>query len=174
MELKCHGVCKELIDCGLHLKEKLIDCERRNTTVTQAVLNWNVTAAACFQENGFRYGIYWKAVNLTHDTNLPEKYIYSLFWGFQVIQVYKTVQLVCIGWHNVELLSYCQLFTTLKSKSARLVETKSQVTLSGRSYLPWLSSDWGFSFSRFLLVICRTSFSLSAAGKITPIVVEDV
>ncbi|CAN6997063.1 unnamed protein product [Brassica oleracea var. botrytis] len=85
MELKCHGVCKELIDCGLHLKEKLIDCERRNTTVTQAVLNWNVTAAACFQENGFRYGIYWKAVNLTHDSNLPEKYIYSLFWGFQQI-----------------------------------------------------------------------------------------
>ena len=107
MESKCHGVCKELIDCGLRLKEKLIDCERRNTTVTQAVLNWNVTAAACFQENGFPYGIYLKAVNLTNHTSLFTRYSYSLFWGFQVTWLYLSSY---IGLAYLELLMNVKLF----------------------------------------------------------------
>ncbi|CAF1704905.1 unnamed protein product [Brassica oleracea] len=148
MELKCHGVCKELIDCGLHLKEKLIDCERRNTTVTQAVLNWNVTAAACFQENGFRYGIYWKAVNLTHDSNLPEKYIYSLFWGFQQIstlggnqvpsyfiwEVLFTMAIIGLG-----LFLFALLIGNMQNFLQSLGRRNMEMTLRRRDVNKWMS-----------------------------------
>lgn len=47
-------------------------------------------AAACFSTgNGgtFQYGIYGQAVLLTTEVSAVKRYIYSLFWGFQVFSV---------------------------------------------------------------------------------------
>lgn len=44
----------------------------------------NENATACFGKDGFDFGIYQNAVNLTTHTSLVKRYVYSLFWGFQV------------------------------------------------------------------------------------------
>ncbi|KAJ0249183.1 Ion transport domain-containing protein [Hirschfeldia incana] len=67
--------CKQLIDCG-----------RENRTEVLYAWKINASANACFEETGFHYGIYWKAVNLTSNhTRWYTRYSYSLFWGFQQI-----------------------------------------------------------------------------------------
>ncbi|XP_074338812.1 putative cyclic nucleotide-gated ion channel 20, chloroplastic [Apium graveolens] len=45
----------------------------------------NTNATACFGPGNFNNGIYVQAVGLTTETNLPIRYLYSLFWGFQQI-----------------------------------------------------------------------------------------
>ncbi|KAK7314721.1 hypothetical protein VNO77_33248 [Canavalia gladiata] len=69
--------CTKFIDCGHALTGEYL----KNTTR----LNWRNSSAAnaCFTEEGFRYGIYLKAVNLTADHNVFTRYVYSSFWGFQ-------------------------------------------------------------------------------------------
>ncbi|XP_034220051.1 probable cyclic nucleotide-gated ion channel 20, chloroplastic isoform X2 [Prunus dulcis] len=42
-------------------------------------------ANACFDEDGFSYGIYTKAVKLTTADTVTSS-VYSLFWGFQQIR----------------------------------------------------------------------------------------
>ncbi|KAF2548792.1 hypothetical protein F2Q70_00023219 [Brassica cretica] len=63
--------CRELIDC------------HGETSALSAAWKDNAGASACFQEDGFPYGIYLKAVNLTNHSSLFTRYSYSLFWGFQ-------------------------------------------------------------------------------------------
>lgn len=68
---------------------KLIDCGHGSTQEYQKGSNWpdwkkNDNASACFTEDGFKYGIYLKAVNLTTKSNVLTRYVYSSFWGFQV------------------------------------------------------------------------------------------
>ncbi|CAM8946121.1 unnamed protein product [Rhodiola kirilowii] len=43
----------------------------------------NTQAIACFSGEGFRYGIFLQAVNLTTEHSVVTRYFYSLFWGFQ-------------------------------------------------------------------------------------------
>lgn len=43
----------------------------------------NSKATACFMKDGFDFGICEAAVNLTTDS-VYTRYLYSLFWGFQV------------------------------------------------------------------------------------------
>ncbi|KAF2614902.1 hypothetical protein F2Q70_00010102 [Brassica cretica] len=149
MKLECPGVCKKLIDCGLQ-KEKLIDCGGRNTTFTQAVSNWkdNVNATACFQEKGFDYGIYWKAVNLTQSSNLPKKYIYSLFWGFQQIstlggnqvpsyfiwEVLFTMAIIGLG-----LFLFALLIGNMQNFLQSLGRRNMEMTLRRRDVNKWMS-----------------------------------
>ncbi|KAJ4897873.1 hypothetical protein Rs2_24667 [Raphanus sativus] len=65
--------------------KQLIDCHEKRKEVLDAWKS-NVKASVCFQENGFHYGIYTKAVNLTYSsTPWYTRYGYSLFWGFQQI-----------------------------------------------------------------------------------------
>jgi cyclic nucleotide gated channel len=66
--------CQDLIDCG----------NGNSSVLVRATWKDNASANACFQEDGFPYGIYLKAVNLTNHSNLFTRYSYSLFWGFQV------------------------------------------------------------------------------------------
>lgn len=71
--------CLEYIDCG-HGNEagsQIQDPQRDS---------WknNENATACFAKEGFNYGIYLQAVNLTTENNIITRYTYSLFWGFQV------------------------------------------------------------------------------------------
>ncbi|KAI3724163.1 hypothetical protein L2E82_35931 [Cichorium intybus] len=49
--------------------------------------NWKKDniSSACFSEDGFPYGIYQKAVNLTAKDSIIIRYVYSFFWGFQQI-----------------------------------------------------------------------------------------
>ncbi|WOH16043.1 hypothetical protein DCAR_0935592 [Daucus carota subsp. sativus] len=47
----------------------------------------NNNASACFGAGYFNYGIYSQAVNLTTESSGPMRYVYSLFWGFQQINV---------------------------------------------------------------------------------------
>ncbi|KAL5545157.1 hypothetical protein UlMin_008941 [Ulmus minor] len=75
----CHNSTLELcqfIDCGHG--EVSDQGERKNWIV-------NENAMACLTEDGFRYGIYGKAVQLTTEDSVITRYIYSLFWGFQQI-----------------------------------------------------------------------------------------
>ncbi|TKY44891.1 cyclic nucleotide-gated ion channel 20 [Spatholobus suberectus] len=73
--------CMRVIDCGRH-------GHIRNKQSDQASALWrnNADAIACLNpsSSGFHYGIYVNAVPLTIETSVVNKYVYSLFWGFQV------------------------------------------------------------------------------------------
>lgn len=71
--------CKELIDCG-YMSNKEDFGSHRNPDLWRN----NSRAIACFSQEGFRYGIYLQAVNLTTEHSVGTRYVYSLFWGFQV------------------------------------------------------------------------------------------
>lgn len=68
---------------------KFIDCGHGNDfTEFQKLPTWeqwknNSDASACFGLESFNYGIYQNAVNLTTQ-GVGTRYVYSLFWGFQV------------------------------------------------------------------------------------------
>lgn len=89
--------------CGGGSCIKFIDCGRGDEDVRFGHdtdwIGWknNASASACFGEDGFSYGIYKQAVNLTMKS-LTTRYIYSLFWGFQVS---SSIHLFCILCLNV-------------------------------------------------------------------------
>nr|GEW47042.1 probable cyclic nucleotide-gated ion channel 20, chloroplastic [Tanacetum cinerariifolium] len=78
----CHNSgfenCKKFIDCG-HGNDlvNLKGDPKRNDWMK------HVNSTACFSEDGFPYGIYVKAVNLTAKNSIVTRYVYSFFWGFQ-------------------------------------------------------------------------------------------
>ncbi|KAL6962822.1 hypothetical protein U1Q18_037783 [Sarracenia purpurea var. burkii] len=72
--------CIEFIDCG---HGQNIEGFKQNPSWGSWTNNENATA--CFADEGFDYGIYEKAVNLTTKHSIIKRYIYSLFWGFQKI-----------------------------------------------------------------------------------------
>ncbi|GFP88478.1 probable cyclic nucleotide-gated ion channel 20 chloroplastic [Phtheirospermum japonicum] len=80
----CHhskiGRCMEFIDCG-HGDDFL---NFRNDPKWGQWQN-NINASACFEQDGFAYGIYQNAIALTTNQDLVTRYVYSLFWGFQQI-----------------------------------------------------------------------------------------
>lgn len=68
---------------------KFIDCGRGRGLNGNTSNQWknNTDAINCLNppsDGGFPYGIYELAVPLTIETNVVNKYVYSLFWGFQV------------------------------------------------------------------------------------------
>lgn len=68
-------------------RRNLIDCARGESYASElqrALWRSKESVNACFQDNGFTYGIYSKAVNLTTQSNFFMRYSYSLFWIFQV------------------------------------------------------------------------------------------
>lgn len=69
--------------------------------VDQQWNNWkqNENASACFTEDGFPYGIYVKAVNLTAENNIITRYVYSFFWGFQVYKYFGSTSPTLIFYH---------------------------------------------------------------------------
>lgn len=71
--------CVEFIDCGY-------GNDYRNFWRDPTWDQWknNSDAVACFTNGGFDYGIYEQAVNLTTEGSVVTRYVYSLFWGFQV------------------------------------------------------------------------------------------
>ncbi|XP_017251051.2 probable cyclic nucleotide-gated ion channel 20, chloroplastic [Daucus carota subsp. sativus] len=78
--------------CGENWCLMYVSCERRYENEnfvkdSPSFKNWknNNNATACFGPSGYKYGIYVEAVSLAQESNLPMRYIYSLFWGFQQI-----------------------------------------------------------------------------------------
>ena len=68
-------------------RRNLIDCARGNMYELESrrvLWRGSESVNACFQEGGFSFGIYLKAVNLTTQPNIFTRFSYSLFWGFQV------------------------------------------------------------------------------------------
>ena len=84
----CHNssaaVCDfKFLDCG-----EGIDVNIRMNKINEKLWGeWRVNANAtrCFYQNSdvFKFGIYSTAVNVTVSTSYVQKYVYSLFWGFQ-------------------------------------------------------------------------------------------
>ncbi|KAL6579752.1 putative cyclic nucleotide-gated ion channel 20, chloroplastic [Orobanche minor] len=72
--------CMEFLDCG-HGNSH----ERFKDDSTWELWKNNANATACFSKDGFEYGIYQNAVNLTTHKSIVTRYVYSLFWGFQQI-----------------------------------------------------------------------------------------
>lgn len=70
---------------------RFIDCGHGNEFGEfESDLAWdswksNNSTIGCFTPDGFSYGIYVPAVNLTTEQSIITRYIYSLFWGFQVL-----------------------------------------------------------------------------------------
>ena len=73
--------CRRFIDCG---RGNDYGGFERNP-------EWNVwkqdeNSSACFTGDGFNYGIYMTAVNLTTENSFITRYVYSSFWGLQVFK----------------------------------------------------------------------------------------
>ncbi|XP_042393069.1 probable cyclic nucleotide-gated ion channel 20, chloroplastic isoform X2 [Zingiber officinale] len=68
--------CKTLIDCG----RGDVDEGQRQMWVNDS------NSSSCFDivDGTFRYGIYQQVVLLSTQPNVVQRYIYALFWGFQV------------------------------------------------------------------------------------------
>ena len=72
--------CQPFIDCG---RGKI----GRRFYLQPAWQEWinDSNSSSCFSIDGdFQYGIYQQAVNLTTKNSIVTRYVYSLFWGFQV------------------------------------------------------------------------------------------
>jgi hypothetical protein len=70
--------CAEFIDCGYGINEQVR--EKRQQWLSDS------TSQGCFDttSGSYKYGIYEQAVLLTAEPAV-NRYMYSLFWGFQVI-----------------------------------------------------------------------------------------
>ncbi|KAH0976109.1 hypothetical protein GBA52_018008 [Prunus armeniaca] len=81
----CHdsGIrgCMSFVDCG-HGNE--IAGSKVEDPVRDSWKNYT-NANACLDKDGFDYGIYSPAVNLTTENSVITRYVYALFWGFQQI-----------------------------------------------------------------------------------------
>lgn len=90
----CHsiGMC-QFMDCG--------DGDIHSFESNKTWKNWtnNSNASNCFSQGDFDYGIFVKAINLTTERSIVRRYIYSLFWGFQVsiwLLTPRIIKLLCI------------------------------------------------------------------------------
>ncbi|ESQ48153.1 hypothetical protein EUTSA_v10020123mg [Eutrema salsugineum] len=129
--------CRDLIDCG-----------RGNSDTALAAWRGNASASACFQEDGFPYGIYLKAVNLTSHSSLFTRYSYSLFWGFQQLstlagnqvpsyflgEVFFTMGIIGLG-----LLLFALLIGNMQNFLQALGRRNMEMTLRRRDVEQWMS-----------------------------------
>ncbi|KAJ4893864.1 hypothetical protein Rs2_20658 [Raphanus sativus] len=131
-----------------HECRALIDCRPGNSGGSLAAWRSNASAVACFQEDGFPYGIYLKAVNLTGHSSLFTRYSYSLFWGFQQIstlagnqvpsyflgEVFFTMGIIGLG-----LLLFALLIGNMQNFLQSLGRRNLEMTLRRRDVEQWMS-----------------------------------
>lgn len=81
LEVACsNSSCMAFIKCGHgHVKESFEE------NASWVLWKNNEKANACFLKDGFDFGICEAAVNLTTHRDGLDRYLYSLFWGFQVL-----------------------------------------------------------------------------------------
>nr|KYP39016.1 hypothetical protein KK1_039689 [Cajanus cajan] len=142
----CHSSnitgCMKFIDCGRGLGNN-------QPSLSYQWMN-NSDAVACLDSSsdGFSYGIYGSAVPLTIETNLVNKYVYSLFWGFQQIstlagnldpsyfvwEVLFTMAIIGMG-----LLLFAILIGNIQNFLQALGRRKLEMQLRGRDVEQWMS-----------------------------------
>ncbi|KAL2334317.1 hypothetical protein Fmac_015530 [Flemingia macrophylla] len=141
----CHG--SNIIGCM-----KFIDCGRGFGNNQPSSYKWinNSDAVACLDPSpdGFAYGIYLNAVPLTSETNIVNKYVYSLFWGFLQIstlagnlepsyfvwEVLFTMAIIGMG-----LLLFAILIGNIQNFLQALGRRKLEMQLRGRDVEQWMS-----------------------------------
>ncbi|GMJ02678.1 CYCLIC NUCLEOTIDE-GATED CHANNEL 20, cyclic nucleotide gated channel 20 [Hibiscus trionum] len=128
--------CMELIDCG------------SGRTFNNPFWMNNANVSACFTEDGFDYGIYVHAVNLTTEDSIVTRYVYSLFWGFQQIstlagnqtpsyfvwEVLFTMAIVGLG-----LLLFALLIGNMQNFLLALGRRRLEMSLRRRDVEQWMS-----------------------------------
>ncbi|KAL7611695.1 probable cyclic nucleotide-gated ion channel 20, chloroplastic [Lactuca sativa] len=139
---------------GIENCTKFIDCGHGNDTlafeVDQQWNNWkqNENASACFTEDGFPYGIYVKAVNLTAENNIITRYVYSFFWGFQQISTLAGNQtpsyfvwevLFTMGIIGLGLLLFALLIGNMQNFLQGLGRRRLEMSLRRRDVEQWMS-----------------------------------
>ncbi|KAF8050561.1 hypothetical protein N665_1940s0004 [Sinapis alba] len=132
-------------------RRNLIDCARGNIYASASLRNhWRDDASvnACFQESGFSYGIYVKAVNLTSHSSIFTRFSYSLFWGFQQIstlagnlspsysvgEVFFTMGITGLG-----LLLFARLIGNMHNFLQALDRRRMEMMLRRRDVEQWMS-----------------------------------
>ncbi|KDP45796.1 hypothetical protein JCGZ_17403 [Jatropha curcas] len=135
--------CMEFIDCGY------------GNSFAKFASNPNWTswkndsnATSCFTEDGFSYGIYIQAVNLTAESSIITRYVFSLFWGFQQIstlagnqmpsyfvwEVLFTMAIIGLG-----LLLFAYLIGNMQNFLQSLDRRRLEMTLRRRDVEQWMS-----------------------------------
>ncbi|CAH8260863.1 unnamed protein product [Arabidopsis lyrata] len=131
-------------------RRNLIDCSRGSYASESQRALWRDGASvnACFQESGFTYGIYLKAVNLTNQSSFFTRYSYSLFWGFQQIstlagnlspsysvgEVFFTMGIIGLG-----LLLFARLIGNMQNFLQSLDRRRMEMMLRRRDVEQWMS-----------------------------------
>ncbi|KAL6583687.1 putative cyclic nucleotide-gated ion channel 20, chloroplastic [Orobanche minor] len=143
----CHNSnitrCMEFIDCG-HGD----DFSDFHNDPTWAHWQNNNNASACFQKNGFAYGIYENAVELTTRYDLVTRYVYSLFWGFQQISTLAGNQvpsyflwevIFTMAIMGVGLLLFALLIGNMQNFLQSLGRRRLEMSLRRRDVEQWMS-----------------------------------
>ncbi|XVF09361.1 hypothetical protein REPUB_Repub07fG0086000 [Reevesia pubescens] len=139
----CHN--SEIKNCV-----ELIDCGYGHISIPHKLTSWkkNENASACFTEDGFSYGIYVQAVNLTAERSIVTRYVYSLFWGFQQIntlagnqtpsyfvgEVLFTMSIIGLG-----LLLFALLIGNMQNFLQALGRRRLEMSLRRRDVEQWMS-----------------------------------
>ncbi|RDY01516.1 putative cyclic nucleotide-gated ion channel 20, chloroplastic, partial [Mucuna pruriens] len=137
--------CMTVIDCGRHDHFR-----NHQSDQTSALWKNNADAIACLNPSsiGFQYGIYVNAVRLTTETSMVNKYVYSLFWGFQQIstlagsltpsyfwgEVLFTMAIIGLG-----LLLFAVLIGNIQNFLQGLGRRRLEMQLRGRDVEQWMS-----------------------------------
>ncbi|KAJ6832844.1 putative cyclic nucleotide-gated ion channel 20, chloroplastic [Iris pallida] len=136
--------CQQFIDCG---RGHTIHSFSRKPAWTQ----WQADSGSsdCFASDGdFKYGIYQQVVNLTTESNIARRYIYSLFWGFQQIstlagnltpsyfewEVLFTMAIIGLG-----LLLFAMLIGNMQNFLLALGRRRLEMQLRRRDVEQWMS-----------------------------------
>ncbi|KAM3702991.1 hypothetical protein ACJW31_04G063900 [Castanea mollissima] len=146
LELACQisglNGCMSFIDCG--------DWKNSKHLSNASWISWkdNDNATACFTEDGFPYGIYLTAVNLTTEHSIVTRYIFSLFWGFQQISTLAGNQtpsffvwevLFTIGIIGLGLLVFALLIGNIQNFLQALGQRRLEMSLRCRDVERWMS-----------------------------------
>ncbi|XP_010435423.1 PREDICTED: probable cyclic nucleotide-gated ion channel 20, chloroplastic isoform X2 [Camelina sativa] len=127
-----------------------IDCAHRSNASRLQLALWKESPGfdACFQEDGFPYGIYLKVANLTYHSSIFTRYTYSLFWGFQQISTlagnqvptyYLPEVLFTMGIIGLGLLLFALLIGNIQNFLQALGKRNLEMTLRQRDVEQWMS-----------------------------------
>nr|XP_048329623.1 probable cyclic nucleotide-gated ion channel 20, chloroplastic isoform X1 [Ziziphus jujuba var. spinosa] len=136
--------CMKFIDCGHG--DNIDGFNKSYPTWTKWIDNINATS--CFSTDGFPYGIYIQAVNLTMERSVITRYVYSLFWGFQQIstlagnqtpsyfvwEVLFTMTIIGLG-----LLLFALLIGNMQNFLQALGKRRLEMSLRRRDVEQWMS-----------------------------------
>nr|VDD46059.1 unnamed protein product [Brassica oleracea] len=136
---------------SLDARRNLIDCARGNMYELESrrdLWRGSESVNACFQEGGYSFGIYLKAVNLTTQPNIFTRFSFSLFWGFQQIstlagnqtpaysvgEIYFTMSIIGLG-----LLLFARLIGNMHNFLQALDRRRMEMMLRRRDVEQWMS-----------------------------------